>query len=316
MDSAVVYDESVFALEPATVRVREVGVARHERRAARRERERERQLRANAGLPPLPVSPEELRREASEPSPSQRTAETPNLSVPPLESSVQSSPEITPIGDPSSAIPQFQASVGPAFTTFQQLECIPPVPPSVLASSFIIPPTYDSVVASTPVPLQTGFTLPPPETVQLTPEVPAAPLLSPISLLANHPARNSGPPGLFFVSRGRHSTGIVDGDGRSVIRKSINWQVEPNPLVPLSESMKVLDFFHRIETLVVGGTHTVVVGVGATQIQAVDVGKVTQRRYPEIVYHPSVEVIPSDFDRRKLRISEHPLDVARCYLPS
>ena len=40
LDLYLIYDSAIFALEPSTVRVREVGIQRHERRQARRERER------------------------------------------------------------------------------------------------------------------------------------------------------------------------------------------------------------------------------------------------------------------------------------
>lgn len=125
------------------------------------------------------------------------------------------------------------------YTTFQQLEYLPPVPPSVLSSSYIIPPTYEAVLSASPAPPQGEGTL-----SDLTPDIQATPtfaspfdtqrsfaadgssgtpLLSPVSLLSNPSAKNTGPPGLFFVSKGRTSTGIVDGDGRSVVKKPVSW---------------------------------------------------------------------------------------------
>lgn len=47
------------------------------------------------------------------------------------------------------------------------------------------------------------------------------PLLQPISLLSQ--SRLFGPPALFFSSRGGHSTAIVDGRGRSVLKDRFFW---------------------------------------------------------------------------------------------
>ncbi|BGP36622.1 hypothetical protein JCM10449v2_000523 [Rhodotorula kratochvilovae] len=58
VDIYLVYPESIFALEPATVRVREVGVGRTERRA-RRERERRMRTLAATTTAPLPAEGEE-----------------------------------------------------------------------------------------------------------------------------------------------------------------------------------------------------------------------------------------------------------------
>ncbi|KAF8272879.1 hypothetical protein EI94DRAFT_1716940 [Lactarius quietus] len=50
------------------------------------------------------------------------------------------------------------------------------------------------------------------------------PLLHPISLLSQ--ARLFGPPALFFSSRGGHSTAIVDGRGRSVLKDRFFWTTD------------------------------------------------------------------------------------------
>jgi len=206
-------------------------------------------------------------------------------------------------GETTTTLERPKPSTGMAFSTFQQLDIIPPVPAALLASSFIIPPTYDSVVASTPTPPQNGFRQPVLATSSsssLSPPAPNLPLLSPISLLANHPARNSGPPGLFFVSRGRQTTGIVDGDGRSVIRRPIQWESNPNP-DGITEGLRSIDIINRIETLVIDNRKTIVVGIGATHLQAVDVGQVIYSGSPDILYHQSVEITPPEVERRKLR---------------
>lgn len=355
LDLYLIYDSAIFALEPSTVRVREVGIQRNERRAARRERER--QLREVGTLTnenpalahatadgPAPTTlvassetPAEVTRAASPlgrldsegahlsqqdsldelppppltplgpnftipvPSTSEDTAAPVRSSAPParpappvhseassddpdtipqprrstvsagvglgLEASLTDEPatstSMTPAPVASSESQPFQdataTSTGLAstsgstipYTTFQQLEYLPPIPPSVLSSSYVIPPTYEAVLSASPMPAQEAFSraLSPnlgSSSRAISPAVnllsndafthahthsdsgmgqdPAStPLLNPVSLLANPAAKNNGPPGLFFVSKGKNSTGIVDGDGRSVIKKPVSW---------------------------------------------------------------------------------------------
>ena len=333
----VVYDESIFALEPATVRVREVGVARHERRALRRQRELERTQRANAGLPPLPpdeddslVDPDQPA--STEPAPFADAAATPSADpdepVRTTDATTTSSAHgpATPSPNPAGA-PLPRTTPELAFSTFQQLGEIPPVPASVLASAFVIPrafadaiaradtaATYETVVGSTPQPSQDGF----PGFVQSadaqrTPDMSAddsgvlgVPLLSPISLLANHPARSSGPPGLFFVSRGRGMTGIVDADGRSVIRRPIHWAGADALPRDTPETLRALDVFSRIEALVVPSREkTVLIGTGPTTIHAVDVCRpVAAADQATGAFHTSIEVVPKEARLRKPRTNE------------
>lgn len=112
---------------------------------------------------------------------------------------------------------------GLPYTTFQQLEYLPVLPPSVLSSNYVIPPTYEAVLSASPMPSQDGFRN------GMSPELRSAspallsssvftdatavdsptPLLSPVSLLTNPTARNAGPPGLFFVTKGKDLTTIV-----------------------------------------------------------------------------------------------------------
>jgi hypothetical protein len=297
LDLYLIYDSAIFALEPSTVRVREVGIQRNERRAARRERERlqrEAAVLETAGTAPLPLSSspgvaamtdsaipmpldEEsaaMARQSSQdelppppltplganmpvpvPSTSEDTSEPVRSSVPisdtldaatsaamVTESSTEgeSRPSRARAGSDEAdraADAAATAAGGPVvpYTTFQQLEYLPPVPPSVLSSSYIIPPTYETVLSASPAPIQGEGTLGLFSSVSSMPSpldsrgplstdsVTGTPLLSPVSLLSNPSAKNSGPPGLFFVSKGRTSTGIVDGDGRSVVKKPVSW---------------------------------------------------------------------------------------------
>lgn len=364
LDLYLIYDTAIFALEPSTVRVREVGIQRNERRQARRERERHmRQAALLNGLGDVnseviqtpPLTPRRNRQQSSSEtvlhdSPVRRpdatevagtsredtlgnggtahqelpnthpTTETTEMTghvssrvrasegsvgtqlasdtaEDPLRSSHSSHNNNTAVTS-SEACGQTQrtdmqitstvetsrghspADLGPGqaqvtsvpYTTFQQLECLPQIPPSVLASSYTIPPTYDAVLAFSPSIVAEGT---PGFQSQMfdnannqwiaSPEIQSAPasragyssdvssrsatpqenaltrfgygtplsqdataatgsvvqrhkhsvstrtppLLSPVSLLANPAAKTTGPPGLFFVSKGRQTTNIV-----------------------------------------------------------------------------------------------------------
>jgi hypothetical protein len=300
---AVVYDESVFALEPSTVRVREVGINRNERRAARRERERARQSgqttpqpgqenedapepEASTSRPPVvpsDVSPARSITDLGE------TVASATPGGPTLVSTVTAGAAARPTPPPP------RPSIGkdqPPFVTFQQLQFIPPVPPTVLASAYLIPPLYTSVVNQSPNP----------DSVDSSPVLPmngfeaGLPLLSPISLLANHPARHNGPPGLFFVTRGRTSTGIVDGDGRSVIKKAFTWSDDPAHQMDAStpEHLKTALSINRIEVMTTAQGKTVLVAFALTDIRALEVG------------HPaSLEVIPMEVSKRRAKAPDH-----------
>jgi hypothetical protein len=308
LDVFLVYPASVFALEPSTVRVREVGVGRNERRQQRRERER--QARDEAALARARADADDN----DEPLPPRDTVEVATPTLSPESSRIEwsSAPNSTnttsatatgprtPVSNPQS--PPVPAKTAHPYCTFQQLQTIPPVPPSVLAASFLIPPTYDSVVNATGrnntrrqglEPLDEANEAPPQPVAPPSPS--QAPLLSPISLLTNHLSRNSSPPGLFFVSRGRHSTVIVDGDGRAVTRLPVRWrQDETYP-----EGARELDIFHRVEALTVdGGKQTVIVGIGPTDIQAVHIDGSEQ------AYAPAIEVCPLDAARRRVKATD------------
>lgn len=162
-------------------------------------------------------------------------------------------------------------------------------------SRYVIPPTYDSVIAS-PQPGASATFSNPFHSTQATES--SENLLSPISLLADHPARNAGKPGLFFVTRGRDNTNIVDGDGRSVIRQAITWQRSEPLTHNTPDHLRALHNFSRIEMMVVqGGRKTILVGVGATDLQALDIGgPSTQDQATPLT---SVEVAPEAALRRK-----------------
>ncbi|GAA5865041.1 hypothetical protein JCM1840_005717 [Sporobolomyces johnsonii] len=328
VDIYLIYPESIFALEPATVRVREVGVGRGERRA-RREQERRMQdvsastvtedvrapslhsalhpadpaLQEAQNDPPMgddePPAPEDFTIDISDVSPLQSPSPLPvprDAALPPFSTA-----------DPQPATPAYLAAAGapsathgaprpPApprplkpsipYTTFQQLPFVPPVPSSVLSSAWTIPPLYTDVVAGSPAPHSPSLddsAFPHPSITATggsgSPSAnghdPAAgrpfgaedlPLLSPISLLGGAALRANGPPGLFFVSKGKSLTSIVTADGKSIIKRPLVWSHEK-----LTTGDESTEIHQRIELLVVGGTKTVVVKVGASDVKAIAV---------------------------------------------
>lgn len=295
----LVYPESIFALEPATVRVREVGVGRGERRARRERERRMRDIATSAVTPPADASPmpdalasstlhpaDPARNEASTsrpPTPNDDTLDVASMAmglggdssrsaspsrgaqpdsevsdggpppppVPPRTPSSYHPPPPTSTPSSSSNPGETPPPVPPRskhtlpYSTFQQLPFVPPVPSSVLSSAWIIPPLYSDVVGSgspeqSPPTLSPDFgeTLDPNSidkpSITVTGEhggVAATdadvdyqrayangsdlPLLSPISLLGGAAHRANGPPGLFFVSKGKNLSGIVTAEGKS-----------------------------------------------------------------------------------------------------
>ncbi|PLW32957.1 hypothetical protein PCANC_17252 [Puccinia coronata f. sp. avenae] len=204
VDIYLVYDESVFALEPATVRVREVGIGRNERRAARRERERAARDLASINMRPSVTSTGGSYSSAGVNSgqgysmgdlTTESLIEAVGL---PARTTVSSSPSMVDDGltlsapVPSSSIRHASAANASSiatgwgshetpvvnsgshpgagkvpnlwpYTTFQQLQFIPPLPPSVLASTFVIPPTYEAVVMASGGPKAVSNSLAPPD---------------------------------------------------------------------------------------------------------------------------------------------------------
>lgn len=209
VDIYLVYADTIFALEPVTVQVREVSVGRAERRARRqRERQQEQQERlirdGSAGTASdsfrhsgTSLPPDHPRRlDAAEANDAAPTVS----SSPPSYVQSRATPPSPPQATVSTGIDR--ASPIHDYTGFQQLPFIPPFPPSILAPSWIIPPLYTDVVSD--------------------PRGPAAPraaksesLLPPISLLGGAALRNNGPPGLFFCSKRGDASSIVTADGKS-----------------------------------------------------------------------------------------------------
>ncbi|GAA5919165.1 hypothetical protein JCM1841_002481 [Sporobolomyces salmonicolor] len=326
VDIYLIYPESIFALEPATVRVREVGVGRGERRVRR---ERERRMRdvaasmvpADVRSPSLhsalhpadpalqeaqndpptaddePPAPEDFTIDVSDVSPMPSPAPMPRHAALPPFSVADTQPAapayLTARDAPSAthAAPRPPAPARPSkpsipYTTFQQLPFVPPVPSSVLSSAWTIPPLYTDVVAGSPAPQTPSLddsAFPRPSIAvagdsgspSASDHDPAAgrpfraedlPLLSPISLLGGAALHANGPPGLFFVSKGKSLTSIVTADGKSIIKRPLVWSDEK--MTTGDESIEV---DQRIELLVVGGTKTVVVKVGASDVKAIAV---------------------------------------------
>ncbi|KIO24895.1 hypothetical protein M407DRAFT_8709 [Tulasnella calospora MUT 4182] len=174
----LVFSQNVFALEPATVRVREVRINRAERRAARR-RAREARSLLSSDNPEAAPTPEELPPPetiitsvvtvGTDPTPRNRlsTAPIPGASTSPsavaeLNNGPPTSPlpngdgpandpattAATPLGAlPTGTTPEELAALaavaqfGP-YTTFQQLTYAPAFPLGTIADDYIIPPTY------------------------------------------------------------------------------------------------------------------------------------------------------------------------------
>lgn len=185
-------------------------------------------------------------RRSPSPSPEPVTAMQPPATPPPgydaptrprTTSSATSPARDPPLDDGPAPPPPTSSSRGKLpYTTFQQLPFVPPVPSSVLSSAWTIPPLYADVVASPAQsqssseedPLQPSITVTGAngiegdveERVTGPPSLPSQPgldipLLSPVSLLGGAATRHTGPPGLFFVSKGQSISGIVTADGKS-----------------------------------------------------------------------------------------------------
>lgn len=168
------------------------------------------------------------------------------------------------------AVPPRGATTLP-YTTFQQLSFVPPVPSSVLAPAWTIPPLYESHLSTVPTTLPVPILESTSSSSACPPEFSEAPLLSPVSLLggASQQATGAtGPPQLFFVCKGKSLAHIVTGDGRSVIKRPILFN---NPTPSLSPD----DIYNRIEILIVGGKQTVIIASGPFGIKAVTVEEET-----------------------------------------
>lgn len=178
---------------------------------------------------------------------------SPSPIPPTFEDGSTPSPSVTPVGDPFETeisndnrttlvqdesnetpppVPPRIPKVSLPYTTFQQLPFIPPVPSSILSSAWVIPPLYSDVVTSSSstsssssfskstssnpeitltssTHLISSFASPPPAF-----DSHSFDLLSPISLLGGTAQQMDTPPGLFFVSKSKHVSGIVDANVR------------------------------------------------------------------------------------------------------
>ncbi|EJU01916.1 hypothetical protein DACRYDRAFT_116336 [Dacryopinax primogenitus] len=169
----LIFSDSVFALEPASVRVRQVNIARAERRAARRRRERERagsdaaelnnvQQTPVANSFPLP-DPTPNRMQSLLPPPPPYSTQAPVLTTK-VTSTVTAGPALdregarrrrrrrstgfegTTNGTELRGPNQKSSPSAPSYTTFQQLFFSPTFPLGTLAEDWIIPPSYPSFV--------------------------------------------------------------------------------------------------------------------------------------------------------------------------
>lgn len=164
----------------------------------------------------------------SGPPPPQPTRAAPTSSRPPPPPPIDTDDNAPPVP------PRAKSSL--PYTSFQQLPFVPPVPSSILSSAWIIPPLYTDVVGSSspdqpsalspnigsgPSILVNGDSEQFPDSNHHDEESNGAagginiPLLSPISLLGGAAHRANGPPGLFFVSKGKNLSGIVTAEGKS-----------------------------------------------------------------------------------------------------
>ncbi|KAK4055227.1 hypothetical protein OIV83_000507 [Microbotryomycetes sp. JL201] len=293
VDIYLLYSESIFAIEPSTVRVREVGVGRAERRA-RRERERRLQQASAAAVTAFAegglVSSNDAFLHPADParediagttlpvtsSAAIRNEEEVEGALPTSLDTARSAFSRTPsLNRPLPATPALSSAATPAltsdvpseartrssksslpYTTFQQLPFVPPVPSSVLSSAWTIPPLYTDVVTSSPDPGSSRATAVQP------------PLLSPVSLLSGAAPRGDGRPGLFFVSKGDSLSGIVTAEGKSVIKRPMVW-TSSNALSVGEQS--AVDAPRRLEMLVSGGTKTFIISISANEVKAIAV---------------------------------------------
>lgn len=187
-------------------------------------------------------------------------------SAPPFSSMTNRAPSPRPSpavdSEPPPVPPRIPKTPGIPYSTFQQLDAfIPNLPSAVLSSAWIIPPLYLDVIGSAPPSASIR-----PSVDDLPPSFDTAPLLSPVSLLGTSPNALDGPPPLFFVTRGKSLTGIVDPSGRSCIKRPIVFNKDASDESPEGA-------YKRIEVLLVdSGRRSAIVGLGPGQIKVVPVG--------------------------------------------
>lgn len=76
----------------------------------------------------------------------------------------------------------------------------------------------------------------------------------------------------------------MTGDGRSVIKKPLVWSLDK-----AAEGDQGVDVYRKIEILIVRGTKTVVVGIGAFEVKAIAVGGAAG----EAPFGPAVSLCPT-----------------------
>ncbi|GAA5923539.1 uncharacterized protein JCM15063_003681 [Sporobolomyces koalae] len=271
VDIYLIYDDKIFAVEPDTIRVREVGVGRRSRASSR-----ERIGGERPGLGPVPTSAYPSRTavgsclsDVAEATNILSSADRNELAV--RADSLQNGLRIDEFAASAVALrngstsqqsccPRRASPARARYSTFSQLPFIPPLPSGVLSSSWTIPPLYSDVIAGvTDQNLPVSLSARTPESPR-TVDRPEQSLLSPVSLLDGAALRDNVRPGLFFVTRSDISTGIVTRHGKSIMKNLVRWvpaQLDVNGDSVLTE---------HIQLLVVGGK-TLLVKLNYKQVQ-------------------------------------------------
>jgi hypothetical protein len=117
-------------------------------------------------------------------------------------------------------------------------------------------------------PFGPASTRPVPEETPLSSTCVGKPLLPPISLLSQ--PKLFGPPALFFSSRGGHSTTIVDGRGRSVLKDRFLWTPDEQDLDGQPTSFGRLGDVKRLEAFDGVQGRSVLVAIRQGGFEAVD----------------------------------------------
>ncbi|CAG8612251.1 2878_t:CDS:2, partial [Acaulospora colombiana] len=94
------------------------------------------------------------------------------------------------------------------------------------------------------------------------------PLLDPVSLLTQE--KRFGPPALFYCSRGGHSTSIVDGRGRSVLKGRLHWTSDDT--LQAKFALNKLGDVKRLEAFEVKDGKIVIVAFRQGGMEAMDIG--------------------------------------------
>ncbi|KAG8946393.1 hypothetical protein FRC04_011839 [Tulasnella sp. 424] len=241
----LVFAQNVFALEPATVRVREVRINRAERRAARRRAREARSLLSadNPDTTPAAEEPSEtivtsIVTVGSDPTPRNRLSAAPIPGASPsVLADFNNVPPATPLpngdgmgSEPNTAAvsplgPQLPAGTtseelaalaavaqfGP-YTTFQQLSYAPAFPLGTIADDYIIPPTYPDFLD-----YRNNHELDAPSIAELLEAPNTPPTLGPTPPApVLPPSEPSPPPKWFYVD----PKGVIQGPWKSALMQS------------------------------------------------------------------------------------------------